>query len=154
MSRHWLVDNTAITHSFDAVFLSKIQLDVWLVHVVAKYNLGELPHRVHQAVYDFLTISDRPPCEQENTMGEDWTRWNNPLSFTLGSSIRQATSTLEHMCHPSYDNDSTQINDHSIPLDLLQCAKGLCFLTVIKAGLVVSGRVGTGLLIARLDDHW
>jgi lipid-binding SYLF domain-containing protein len=42
--------------------------------------------------------------------------------------------------------------DHSIPLDLLHCAKGLIFLTVIKAGLVVSGRVGTGLLIARLDD--
>jgi lipid-binding SYLF domain-containing protein len=42
-------------------------------------------------------------------------------------------------------------SDQSIPLDLLHCAKGLIFLTVIKAGLVVSGRVGTGLIIARLD---
>lgn len=129
----------------------KIQLDVWLVHVVRKYNLGELPHRVHQAVYDFLTISDRPPCEQPNiTSREDWKKFNNPLSFTLGSTIRQATATIEHMC---YHTDES-LQDHSIPLDLLQCAKGLCFLTVLKAGLVVSGRVGTGLLIARLGVGW
>ena len=144
----------------DLVQFRKIQLDVWLVHVVQKYNLGELPHSVHQAVYDFLTISDRPPCDQPNvsTPDEHWTKWSNPLSFTLGSTIRQATNTLEHMCmcHPSsHGNDnSTKINDQSIPLDLLQSAKGLCFLTVIKAGLVVSGRVGTGLLIARLEDRW
>jgi len=43
-------------------------------------------------------------------------------------------------------------SDQSIPLDLLQCAKGLIFLTVIKGGFMVSGRIGTGLLIARLED--
>jgi lipid-binding SYLF domain-containing protein len=42
--------------------------------------------------------------------------------------------------------------DQSIPLDLLHCAKGLIFLTVIKGGLMVSGRIGTGLLIARVDE--
>lgn len=150
----------------DLIQYRKVQLDVWLVHVVEKYNLGALPHRLHQAVYDFLTHSDRPPCEQENLMkssdtAESWTRWNNPLSFTLGSTIRQATSTMEHMFPiPTTTSSSATTSvwkesDQSIPLDLLQCAKGLCFLTVIKAGLVVSGRVGTGLLIARLDkDQW
>jgi lipid-binding SYLF domain-containing protein len=34
----------------------------------------------------------------------------------------------------------------------LHGAKGLCFLTVLKAGLVVSGCVGTGLLVAQLDN--
>jgi lipid-binding SYLF domain-containing protein len=87
-------------------------------------------------------------------VADDWKKWNNPLSFTLGSTIRQATSTLEHMCHDNQDNDNTKLNDQSIPLDLLHCAKGLCFLTVLKAGLVVSGRVGTGLLVARLDNRW
>jgi len=43
----------------------------------------------------------------------------------------------------------------SIPIDLLGCAKGLCFLTVIKAGLVISGRVGTGLLLAKVrENEW
>jgi lipid-binding SYLF domain-containing protein len=128
----------------------KIQFDVWLVHVVEKYNLGDLPHSVAHAIYDFLTLPDRPPCEQDNQHEETW-KWNNPLSFTLGSSIRQATATLQHMCQ----EDDNHLNDQSIPLDLLQHAKGLCFLTVIKAGLLVSGRVGTGLLIARLSEsHW
>eukprot|EP00980_Cylindrotheca_fusiformis_P011429 scaffold2649_cov137-Cylindrotheca_fusiformis.AAC.4 len=126
----------------------KIQLDVWLVHVVEKYNLGDLPHSLAKAVYDFLTAPNKPPCEQDNHLPSSGkTKWNNPLSFTLGSSIRQATSTLECMCH--FEREELQ----SIPLDLLDCAKGLCFLTVIKAGLVVSGRVGTGLLIARVGEQ-
>jgi lipid-binding SYLF domain-containing protein len=43
-------------------------------------------------------------------------------------------------------------HDQSIPLDLLKAARGLMFLTVIKAGVVVSARAGTGLLVARLDS--
>ncbi len=140
----------------DLIQYRKVQLDVWLVHVVEQYNLGALPNRLHQAVYEFLTHSDRPPCEQENLILSK-ERWNNPLSFTLGSTIRQAVSTMEQM-FPVPDGKSLNVwreSDQSIPLDLLQCAKGLCFLTVLKAGLVVSGRVGTGLLVARIDaDQW
>lgn len=148
----------------DLIEYRKIQLDVWLVHVVEQYNLGALPTHIHQAVYTFLTHSDRPPCEQDNIIwgdptstAESWTRWNNPLSFTLGSNIRQATSTVEHMFKLGNGKGGNLLNesDQSIPLDLLHCARGLCFMTVIKAGLVVSGRLGTGLLIARIDkDMW
>lgn len=140
----------------DLVQYRKVQLDVWLVHVVEQYNLGTLPNRLHQAVYEFLTHSDRPPCEQENLILSQ-ERWNNPLSFTLGSTIRQAVATMEHMFpQPTGTGKSISVwkeSDQSIPLDLLHYAKGLCFLTVLKAGLVVSGRVGTGLLIARIDEN-
>jgi len=150
----------------------RVQLDVWLVAVMAKYNLGDLPHSLARSAYDFLTISNRRPCDLENVMtlstsgtssssfanylqrggsnvGSQYSkknmlRWNNPISFTLGSSIRQACQIVEDFCLAS--------SDQSIPLDLLQCAKGLIFLTVIKAGFMVSGRIGTGLLIARADD--
>ena len=44
------------------------------------------------------------------------------------------------------------IKDQSIPLPLLTNAKGLAFLTVVKAGFLISGRLGTGLVIARLPD--
>jgi lipid-binding SYLF domain-containing protein len=149
----------------------KVQLDVWLVAVTAKYNLGDLPHSLARSVYEFLTLSNRPPCDMENTMvlaasgsapssmstysqnsgstvggsysKKNMLRWNNPISFTLGSSIRQACQIVEKFCMAS--------SDQSIPLDLLQCAKGLIFLTVIKAGFMVSGRIGTGLLVARVD---
>lgn len=72
---------------------------------------------------------------------------SNPLSFTLGSEIRKATYTIAHMC-----GSSALAADRSIPLDLLHQAKGLCFLTVLKIGCVVSGRIGTGLIIAKRDN--
>lgn len=155
----------------ELVMYRKVQLDVWLVYVMAKYNLGDLPHSLARSVYDFLTMSNRPPCDVENSMAltssestssfltnysrnddsnasgsyskKNVFRWNNPISFTLGSSIRQACQIVEEFCISS--------SDQSIPLDLLHNAKGLIFLTVIKAGFMVSGRIGTGLLIARLD---
>ena len=43
-------------------------------------------------------------------------------------------------------------SDKSIPLDLIQQAVGLCFFTVMKAGLVVSGKIGTGLVVSRRPD--
>ena len=117
---------------WDLIEFRKVQLDIWLVHVVELYNLGDLPHSVAGAVYDFLTVSHRPPCEAENLVNENW-QWNNPFSFTLGTAIRQAAVTLQHMCHNNPLNDS----DQSIPLDLLHSAKGLCFMTVAKAGEAV-----------------
>jgi len=138
----------------------KVQLDAWLVAVTTKYNLGDLSHSLARSVYEFLTLSNRPPCDMENTTAlsgfgqpqidtnetseKNIFRRNNPISFTLGSSIRQACQIVEEFCLSSADQ--------SIPLDLLQCAKGLIFLTVFKAGFMVSGRIGTGLLIARVDS--
>ena len=80
----------------DLVQYRKVQLDVWLVSVCNMYNLGDLPHSLARSVYEFLTLSDRPPCDLENigaaaagVGGGEAFRLNNPLSFTLGSSIRQ-----------------------------------------------------------------
>lgn len=75
---------------------------------------------------------------------------SNPISFTMGSEIRKATYTIAQMC-----GSSALAADRSIPLDLLQQAKGLCFLTVLKIGCVVSGRVGTGIIVARRENgNW
>jgi len=72
----------------------------------------------------------------------------NPLSFTLTSTIRQATYTVMQMCGITQSNirflGSNDQSDQTIPLDLLHQAKGLCFLTVVKGG--------TGLIIARKED--
>jgi lipid-binding SYLF domain-containing protein len=170
-----------------------IQLDIWLTYVCEMYNIGDVPYALSQSIYTFLTVYNRPPCELDNTTTTtlnfssydtannsdnvnsnntvtatstssiSLVRWNNPISFTLGSSIRQACKSVEQMCLPPTrrkqrsitqpSTSSSTMSDQSIPLDLLHCAKGLIFLTVFKAGLVVSGRVGTGLLIARLDNE-
>ena len=42
--------------------------------------------------------------------------------------------------------------DNVVPASVLRKAKGFCLLTVAKAGFLFSGRAGTGVVIARLDD--
>ncbi|KAG0374056.1 hypothetical protein BGX24_010896 [Mortierella sp. AD032] len=42
--------------------------------------------------------------------------------------------------------------DNIIPPNILARAKGLAIFTVIKAGFLFSGRAGTGVVVARLDD--
>ena len=135
----------------DLVNYRVIQLDCWLVHVVNMYNEGTLHMEVAQALYDFLAAPSKPPCENNNEVSNvkwQW-NWNNPITYTMGSGIRQAARTVQYMCQDPYKLNQS---DQSIPLDLLHAAKGLCFMTVAKAGLIVSGRIGTGLLVARMDD--
>lgn len=48
--------------------------------------------------------------------------------------------------------DSTVSPDKSIPGEFIQTCQGIAFLTVIKAGFIWSGKVGTGLVICRLED--
>ncbi len=71
---------------------------------------------------------------------------NLPVSMTMGSEIRKAACTLRNFCDPGV------IQDRSIPMELLSHARGLAFITVVKAGFVFAGHFGTGLVIARLDS--
>jgi lipid-binding SYLF domain-containing protein len=43
-------------------------------------------------------------------------------------------------------------DDQGIPLSILKNAKGIAFVTVVKAGFVFSGTVGSGIVIAKLED--
>jgi lipid-binding SYLF domain-containing protein len=47
-----------------------------------------------------------------------------------------------------------EIPEKAIPSAVLRDAKGLAILTVTKAGFVVSGRGGTGVVIARTETGW
>jgi lipid-binding SYLF domain-containing protein len=47
-----------------------------------------------------------------------------------------------------------EIPEKAIPPAVLRDAKGLAILTVTKAGFVVSGRGGTGVIIARTETGW
>lgn len=156
-------------------------LDVWVSELVEMFQQsnnihGELRGRVENFLHKSSTSV--PPCDQANHISWDGFLDSedgdvefegqmrrgggvqkfvgNPLSFTLNSSIRQAAYTVMHMCGNkstlTLNGDQT---DQSIPLDLLQSARGLVFLTIVKGGLVMSFRGGSGLLIARReDDSW
>jgi lipid-binding SYLF domain-containing protein/5-methylcytosine-specific restriction endonuclease McrA len=72
--------------------------------------------------------------------------FNLPYSGTLGSEIRKAAYSTHNLFTLDW------IKDKTIPLQLLQHARGLAFLTVGKVGLGFAVRLGTGLVVARLPD--
>lgn len=43
-------------------------------------------------------------------------------------------------------------NDQGIPLSIIRKAKGIAFITVIKAGFVFSGTLGSGIVIVKNPD--
>jgi lipid-binding SYLF domain-containing protein len=69
-----------------------------------------------------------------------------------------ARLTMPGMIHKSYKVMLKIISpkwiksDAKIPLRILQNAKGVAFITVVKAGFVWSGTLGSGIVLARLPD--
>lgn len=47
-----------------------------------------------------------------------------------------------------------EIPEKAIPPTVLRDAKGVAILTITKAGFVVSGRGGTGVIVARTENGW
>lgn len=154
----------------------EFQLDAWMKELCARFqNNSDIHGELRSRVEYFLQQSstDIHPCDQDNCINWDgflekesleyegqMTRKNyvrnyigNPIAFSMSTSIRQAAITLVRMCGTkSTVRIKEDLSDQTIPLDLLHQAKGLVFLTVAKAGLVVSCRVGTGILVARRRD--
>ncbi len=72
---------------------------------------------------------------------------NIPISRKLETDIRKAAYTLYNFMAEKHVNEIGLI-----PHELLKNAKGIVFVTLLKAGFLFTGRVGTGLVIARLSD--
>lgn len=64
---------------------------------------------------------------------------------TLQEDVSQAVTIIERF---------QQIPEQAIPTAVLREAKGLAILTVTKAGFIVTGRGGTGIVVARTDKGW
>ncbi|EQC25349.1 hypothetical protein, variant [Saprolegnia diclina VS20] len=112
------------------------------------------PQRVCEPCYTLLLPDQSLLCAtasnavQPNSISEAGSKrfLNSPYSFTLREEIRKAAYSVKNFMYDGV------IKDQSIPLPLLTNAKGIAFLTVLKVGFVVTGRVGTGLVIAKLPD--
>ncbi|ORX91218.1 DUF500-domain-containing protein [Basidiobolus meristosporus CBS 931.73] len=72
----------------------------------------------------------------------------NPLPSDLAGECRKASKIINSFI----DTSSSKGPDAIIPSNILNNAKGLAIFTVIKAGFLWSGRVGTGVVVARLPD--
>jgi hypothetical protein len=72
---------------------------------------------------------------------------NLPVAFSMEMEIRKAAYTLYN-----FTADNAIEGKDRIPKELLVGAKGIAFLTVGKVGFLLTGRFGTGLVVARLND--
>jgi len=105
--------------------------------VLRPYQL-QLTHTIaNHACANSIDVADGP-CTRRY--------FNLPYANTLAGEVRKAAYTTHNLFTMDW------IRDKSIPLQLLQDAKGLAFLTVVKAGLGFAVRLGTGLVVARLPD--
>ncbi|CAN8268361.1 unnamed protein product [Cochlearia groenlandica] len=81
----------------------------------------------------------------------DWTctrAWLNlPVGLSMEDEIFKASNTLRGYCQVARLDP-----EKSIPHAVLSRAKGLAILTVVKAGALLSYKLGTGLVISKTQD--
>ncbi|KAJ9494881.1 hypothetical protein LTR99_006229 [Exophiala xenobiotica] len=73
---------------------------------------------------------------------------NNPLPASMRSECKKAGKILASFVDPRQSFGPDKI----IPPQILANAKGLAVITVFKAGFLGSGRLGSGIVVARLAD--
>lgn len=116
------------------------------------------PQRVCDACYDRLdplqnilinSISNAAQVAKHDVT--DWTctrGWLNlPVGLSMEHEIYKSANTLR-----SYYQVARLNPERSIPLAVLKGARGLAIITVAKAGMLVSYKLGTGLVVARRSD--
>jgi lipid-binding SYLF domain-containing protein len=86
-------------------------------------------------------------CHKENPH-EAKSRFHLPYSKSLEKECRNAADIIGNFFRSDYGAE----NDRYIPVSFIKRAYGLAFLTVIKAGLLISARIGTGIVISKLED--
>lgn len=72
---------------------------------------------------------------------------HSPLPESLGDECLKCADILKRFIKRKNEVDNT-----FIPPSIMQNAKGIAILTILKAGFVWSGRAGTGVVVARLPD--
>ncbi|CAO3569776.1 unnamed protein product [Mortierella alpina] len=73
---------------------------------------------------------------------------NSPFPKDLAGECKRASKILNAFVDPI----AAKGIDNIIPPDILSKAQGLAIFTVVKAGFLFSGRAGSGIVVARLED--
>lgn len=99
-------------------------------------------HQMLQAQQEALS-STIANCQCVTEIDYDsWRRLANLPSLSLNRAIVNAACALTQL-------STSRLPDRTIPLTMLRDAKAVLFMTVVKAGWMVTGRVGSGLMISR-----
>uniref|UniRef100_A0A1D1YXX2 SH3 domain-containing protein PJ696.02 n=1 Tax=Anthurium amnicola TaxID=1678845 RepID=A0A1D1YXX2_9ARAE len=74
---------------------------------------------------------------------------NSPLPADFASEVTKAANIVNCFTDPEKNEGGLE---KVVPKEVFDKAKGLAIFTVVKAGFVWSGRVGSGLVISKLED--
>uniref|UniRef100_M4BMW4 Uncharacterized protein n=1 Tax=Hyaloperonospora arabidopsidis (strain Emoy2) TaxID=559515 RepID=M4BMW4_HYAAE len=85
---------------------------------------------------------------QTDNVHEARSRLHIPFTNSLNKECCNAADVIGNF----FRNDWGSSADRAIPVAFLQKAHGLAVMTVVKAGFLVSGTIGTGLVVAKLPD--
>ncbi len=72
----------------------------------------------------------------------------SPYSSNLEKECRNAADIIGNFFRPEWG----AANDRSIPVAFLEKACGIAIMTIVKAGFLITGKIGTGLVIAKLPN--
>ncbi|KAF1336101.1 Sh3 domain-containing protein, partial [Globisporangium splendens] len=75
-------------------------------------------------------------------------RIHAPYTDSLAKECQNAADIIGNF----FRDDNAASSDRSIPIAFLEKAQGLAIMTIVKAGFMIAGKIGTGLVIARLPD--
>ncbi|CAH0485127.1 unnamed protein product [Peronospora farinosa] len=84
----------------------------------------------------------------ETALHESKPRLHVPFSPSLEKECINAADIIGNF----FRNDSGASGDRAIPISMLGNAHGLAIMTIVKAGFVLVGKVGTGIVLSRLPD--
>lgn len=116
------------------------------------YNAAE-PQRVCLQCAPELQPLQASLIEQFAAGNQENPRESKPLiQLPFTNSLSKECSRAANIIENFFVDGKGASKDRKIPMALLQHARGIAFMTVMKAGFLLAGRVGTGLVIRRLDD--
>ena len=101
--------------------------------------------------FSTLPFSRKTPYGQSSRLGTGILLFSVLVYFggcpAFAASMQETVSDCAEIVQ-----DFSRIAERSIPPLAVQSAKGIAILRVLKGGFFVSGRIGEGLVIARLPD--
>lgn len=121
-----------------------------------KAGQAQINHQVQSRAVPASTSATSIPDNAERrlpSVSDAMMQLDSKLVFSLPAECDKAAKILAGFMHPhSPDTDVGSRMLNVIPNAVVKKAKGFAVFTVLKAGFLFSGRIGSGLVISRLPD--
>ncbi|KAG3134678.1 hypothetical protein PI124_g18597 [Phytophthora idaei] len=117
-----------------------------------KYD-PSIPQRVCiQCAPELHPLQDELVATYSQSQADNAHEARGRLHIPFSSSLNKECCNAADIIGNFFRNDWGSSADRAVPVAFLQKAHGLAIMTVIKAGFLVSGKIGTGLVVAKLPD--